>query len=257
MNNRYYLTLALGCVTLTSASFAANLGTDNASATAYQSGWVDGTDGSITGPGAYGLWFLNADTADIIHEVASVGSLSSNPPNLNTGGLSFRMAGSNGQESTAFRFIDPSGLSVGQSFSIDLAVNFRNGFKGIDIRDADTSNLLNFNVGGDDYVVNDATTGNGSIGSTYSDNSLFTVLVEQTSLNGGVWSITRSGGVSDFDTGTYSGVPSSIKLYVGSTTGTDADALFFNNLSTIPEPGHFGLMIGTSLLGLLLLRRRL
>ncbi|GHC06685.1 PEP-CTERM sorting domain-containing protein [Cerasicoccus arenae] len=256
MKHRNYLAIAaIGGVALSSSSFAAIIGTDNASASAYSGGWVDGTDGSITGIGAYGTWFLNPGV-DITHSIASVSSLSSNPPNLDTSGVSFRMTGTNGQEATAFRFIDPAGLVVGQSFSIDLAVNFRNGFKGIDMRGADTNAIFNFNIGSDDYVVSAAATGNGSIGDSYSDNTLFSIVFEQTSLAGGNWSIARSGGVTDFDSGTYTGIASSIKLYVGGTDGSDADALFFNNLATVPEPSHYGLMIGVGAMGLLFLRRR-
>ncbi len=257
MKNVLYPTLiALGSVFAVSAH-AATPGTDNASASAYSGGWTDGTDGSITGPGAYGVWFLNTDTADIVHEIDTVDSLSDNPPNLNTSGVSFRMEGKNGQEATAYRFIDPAGLDAGQSFSVQLAVNYRNGFKGIDLRGSSDENIFNFNIGGDDYVVNNATTGNGSIGDTYSDDTLFTLQFDQTTVSGGNWSITRSGGVSDFDTGTYTGVARSIKLYVGSTEGNPQDALFANNLSTVPEPEESAaIFAGLMLVAILGLRRR-
>lgn len=249
------VTLSLG---LASSAQAATLGTDNASASAYSGGWTDGSDGSITGPGAYGVWFLNADTADIVHEIASVSSLSGNAPSsLDTSGVSFRMEGTNGQEATAYRFIDQAGLDTGQSFSIQLAVNFRNGFKGIDLRGSSDENIFNFNIGDDDYVVNNATSGNGSIGNDYSDNTLFTIQFDQTTITGGNWSITRSGGVTDFDAGTYTGVARSIKLYVGSTGGTDADALFANSLATVPEPEESAALIsGMLLLALFCFRRR-
>jgi hypothetical protein len=257
MNKLTNLVLALASgIALPSLAFSATVGTDNASASAYDSGWANETDGSITGPGAYGMWFLNPDTSDITHETASVSSLSSNAPLLDTNGVSFRMAGTNGAEATAFRFIDPGGLSAGQSFSIDLAVNFRNGYKGIDLRGTSEETIFNFNVGDDDYVVNSAATGNGSIGNTYSDDTLFHIVFTQDSASGGTWSITRSGGVDDYASGTYDGVARSIKLYVGSTAGTDADALFFNNLSTIPEPGQMAVLFGAVAYGLVALRRR-
>ena len=239
-----------------SLAFSANVGTDNASAAAYDSGWVNGTDGFITGPDAYGMWFLNDDTAEIIHETASVSSLSSNAPLLDTDGVSFRMYGANGSEATAFRFIDPNGLSTAQSFSIDIAVNFRNGYKGIDLRGLSEETIFNFNIGSDDYVVNNAATGNGSIGNTYSDDTLFHIVFEQVSPTGGNWTITRSGGVDDFASGTYEGVARSLKLYVGGTAGTDADALFFNNLSTVPEPAHMSVFFGVIVSGFVAMRRR-
>ncbi len=250
-----YLALITSSALLALPCFGAYTGTDNASASAYSGGWVDGSNGHITGPDAYGMWFLNADTADIIHETASVSSLSSNAPNLNTGGVSFRMMGKNGQEATAFRFIDDDGLSAGQTFSIDLAVNFRNGYKGIDLRGISDENIFNFNIGDDDYTVNGALTGNGSIGDSYSDNTLFHIVFEQVDVSGGNWTITRSGGVSDTASGTYAGIARSFKLYIGSTAGTDADALFFNNLATVPEPSQSALLFGIICIGILLRRR--
>ncbi|MGE9295835.1 MAG: PEP-CTERM sorting domain-containing protein [Puniceicoccales bacterium] len=256
MKNKHYLTLAaISVAAIASPSYAASVGTDNASATAYAGGWLNGTDGSITGPGAYGEWFLNPG-AGVTHEIASVSSLSGNAPSLDTNGVSFRMLG-DGAEATAFRFIDPNGLSVGQSFSIELAVNFRGGYKGIDLRGAADGDptLFNFNVS-ENYVISNATTGNGDItDNSYSDDTLFTFVFEQTSAGGGNWSITRSGGVSSFNSGTYTGVARSIKLYANAG-GSNEDALFVNSLSTVPEPSHYGLMIGAGTLGLLLLRRR-
>jgi len=56
----------------------------------------------------------------------------------------------------------------------------------------------------------------------------------------------------DFDTGTYTGVASSFKLYVGQTLTGNANRLVANNLSIVPEPA-VGLL---SILGLLTLLRR-
>jgi hypothetical protein len=92
-------------------------------------------------------------------------------------------------------------FSVGQVFSIDLAVNFRNGFKGIDVRDSTTANIFNFNVGnvgaGDDYIVQFAASGNGSIGNSYSSNTAFNLSFTQTSASGGTGKIARSGGICE------------------------------------------------------------
>ena len=147
---------------------------------------------------------------------------------------------------------------AGQTFSIQLAVNFRNGYKGFDLRGDTTGDptIFNFNVGGDDYVVNNAATGNGSIGNSYSNDSIFTLAFAQTNLSGGTWSITRSGGISDFDTGTYSGVARSFKLYVGGTDGGAQDSLFVNNLATVPEPSVLGLLAAAVAGGWFLRRRR-
>ncbi|MCB9866320.1 MAG: PEP-CTERM sorting domain-containing protein [Phycisphaerales bacterium] len=148
----------------------------------------------------------------------------------------------NGTYADAYRFLDPAGLSVGQTFSIDLAVNFRSGFKGMDLRGASDETIFNFNVGGDDYAVDQAESGNGSIGNAYSNNTIFELAFTQTSAGGGTWSITRDGGVTDFDSGTYSGIARSIKLYIGGQGTAPEDDLYANNLAIVPEPAALALL---------------
>jgi len=244
------------------ANAAVDLGTDNASASAYSAGWTNGSDGFITGEGAFGQWFLNGTPpAGSGYVIQSVTTLGTSNTALNSSGVSFGMYAP-GAYLDAFRYLDPSGLGVGQSFSIQMAVNFRNGFKGFDLRGADAGDptIFNFNIGGDDYVVGSAATGNGSIGNSYSSDTLFTLAFTQTSGTGGTWDITRSGGISSFSTGTYNGIARSIKLYVGGTDPGGENYLFVNNLETIPEPSTYALLLSTGLAGWLWrsrLRRRL
>jgi hypothetical protein len=118
-----------------------------------------------------------------------------------------------------------------------MAVNWRNGAKGVNLYDTAGVKVFNFNIGGDDYVVNDALSGNGSIGNAYSSNTLLNFRFDQTSLSGGNWTVERSGGVTDLDSGTYSGALRRFAFYAGgSGTNGNNDALFFNNLSVVPEP---------------------
>lgn len=256
----FSLLLLAGLAGAPSLPAQAVLGTDNASAGAYSGGWNNGSDGFITGEGAYGQWFLTgSNPGSAGFQIASVSTLGGSST-LNSNGVSFGMFGNVGNQADAYRFIDPSGLSSGQTFSIQLAVNYRNGYKGFDLR-GDTAGdptIFNFNVGGDDYTVNNAASGNGSIGNAYSNNSIFTLAFTQTTPAGGSWSITRSGGISDFDTGTYSGVARSFKLYVGGTDGNAQDFLFVNNLATVPEPSVVGLaaLAALGLAGRRMLQRR-
>jgi hypothetical protein len=74
-----------------------------------------------------------------------------------------------------------------------MAVNCRNGAKGVDLFGTDNIQIFKFNAGSDDYTVAGAATGNGSIGNSYSNNTLFDLRFEQTSSTGGTWSIARSG----------------------------------------------------------------
>jgi hypothetical protein len=151
-------------------------------------------------------------------------------------------------QANAFRSLTTP-LTPGETFSIDLAVNFRDGFKGMDLRNAAGSAIFNFDVSNDDYRVQFAATGNGSIGNAYSSNTAFNLSFFQNTASGGNWKIVRTGGLSDVDTGTYTGVPASIKLYVGNTSGGSPSDLMANNLtiSAVPEANQiiaFGLVAG-------------
>ena len=229
---------------------AANLDVDNASASAYAGGWNSSfpawnLDGSVGQGGGFGGWNLTANPNANLR-IESVSSLGGGTL-LDTAGKSFRLNGGFyspnndanfvGAYANAVRYLDPNGLSAGQSFSFQMAVNWRNGAKGVNLYDTAGVKVFNFNIGGDDYVVNDALSGNGSIGNAYSSNTLLNFRFDQTSLSGGNWTVARSGGVTDLDSGTYSGALRRFAFYAGgSGTNGNNDALFFNNLSVVPEP---------------------
>jgi hypothetical protein len=229
---------------------AANLDVDNASASAYAGGWDSSfpawnLDGSVGQGGGFGGWNLTAQPNANLR-IESVSSLGGGTL-LDTAGKSFRLNGGFyspnndanfvGAYANAVRYLDPNGLSAGQSFSFQMAVNFRNGAKGVNLYDTAGVKVFNFNIGGDAYVVNDALSGNGSIGNAYSSNTLLNFRFDQTSLSGGNWTVERSGGVTDLDSGTYSGALRRFAFYAGgSSSNGNNDALFFNNLSVVPEP---------------------
>ena len=229
---------------------AAVFDVDNASASAYALGWgvaapewsLDGT--TFTGGGLGGWSLQAAPNADV--RLESVATLGGGSTVLDSSGQSFRLSGGfyspdggttwNGAYANAVRYLDPNGLSAGQSFSFQMAVNWRNGAKGVNLYDTAGVKVFGFNVAGDDYVVNDALSGNGSIGNAYSSNTLLDFRFDQTSLSGGNWTVTRSGGVTDVDTGTYSGVLRRVEFYAGaSTSNVNNDALFFNHLVIGPS----------------------
>jgi len=250
-----------------SMGHAANLDVDNASASAYGGGWFVSSytlDGTVASGAGFGAWNLRADpnAAVRIESVASLGGGTL----LNTGSAAFRLSGG-WYEATpgnwvqayakAERWLDPAGLDVGQAFTFQMAVNYRNGAKGVDLFGIDGTKIFNFNVGGDDYLVGNATTGNGSIGNSYSNDTLLEFRFEQTNSAGGSWTITRSGGLSDLDAGTYTGVVRRFDFYAGGTDNNNPDALFFNNFAIIPEPSSLSLLLAGGLaLGLVSLRRR-
>lgn len=240
-------TSLLLAIATTTSHAAVSVGSDFADDAAYNPNWTDGTDGGTAA--TFGAWTLTNTGGNSGHFIGSSTSLGSPGGDINTSGESFGMFGHSGETSEAFRDFNGNTLSVGQTFSLDLAVNFRNGNKGFDLRDSSDTVIFNFNVGSDDYTANGT-----SIGSTYASDSVFSLSFDQDSATGGTWSITRSGGVSDFDTGSYTGVAENFKLYNSNTdSNADANNLFANNLTIVPEPS-------AALLGaigsLLLLRRR-
>jgi len=235
-----------------SASFI-TLDADDASRPAYDDGWDNFADGSIA-PDLLGGWVFGGNAAGNVSIASAAGN--GGGASIDAAGESFRMLNPNGVFVDVFRFIDPAGLQPGQTLSFDLDVNFRSGFKGVDARRSDESNLFNLNIGGDDYVVNDVTTGGGSVGDDYNADTVFSIALDQTSSTGGTWTVTRSGGINDVDTGTFSGVVRSLKFYSGGGQGdSSADAMYFNNfaITVIPEPLAAG---AAGVLGLVTLRRR-
>lgn len=258
------------------ALHAATIGSDNASSNAYlptdgngtndtdptnnTNGWVSGDDGFVTGAAALQPWALSTTGGTAGFFMGDSRNLNAGSgANINSAGnLSFGMFGGAASSADAVRAFD-SALTIGQSFSIDIAVNFRNGQKGLDIRDAGNVVLFNFNVGdigaGDDYTVQFATTGSGSIGNAYDANSAFNLKFDQTSAGGGTWTIIRSGGVADSDSGTYTGTPTNVKLYVSGTGGGSQSDLYVNSPTTVPEPTTPALIFA-SMLGLGWIRRR-
>lgn len=257
-----YAITATGMAMMATNARSAVIFTETADNSFYNGGWSNGSSQtnnfgwflatSVTGSGSAGHFLRDSK------ELAG-----GSGGDINTGGTSWGMNGGSGGsgfgQADAYGFLkDGSGndapLNVGQTLSLEIAVNFRNGYKGVAMRDDSEAELFTFNIGGDDYSVLNATTGNGSIGNAYSNNTVFRVAMTQTSVGGGTWEITRSGGVSDYDSGTYSGVISNFKLYVGQTEDGFENDFMVNNVSVIPEPGAPLLLAASGLL--VALRRR-
>jgi len=212
-------------------SNAATPGSDLADQSAYKDGWSSGSNG---GTGFKGWNLISSTTTGacgfFIGDSKNVGGGSG--ADINVNGKSFGMFGKGKDNSAeAYRSLD-SGLKVGQTVFFDIVVNFRNGLKGVDLRNAgDEKTIFNLNIGADDYVVNNAATGNGSIGNEYSQNTIFTFSFTQTSDTGGTWKVTRKGGVSKTVSGTYTGVAESFKFYVRDTDDGSENDLYINNLT--------------------------
>lgn len=215
------------------AGMAATLGRDEADDSAYakRPAWTSGENGGTgfmgwnlvgTGEPATDRGFKIADSRGINSDVNS------------PAGVAFGLfANGKGLAAEAYRTFDAP-LDVGQTFSVDVAVNFRSGQRGLDLRAPASDNervIFNFNVGAEDYVVHKAATGNGSVGSTYDARSAFTLTFTQTGAAGGSWTVVRRGGVASKSTGTYEGRAAGVKFYVRDTDGGKENEFWINHLA--------------------------
>jgi PEP-CTERM motif len=226
-------------------------GTDNANDAAYNSGWTNGTDGGT--PATFGAWDLtNNNNGSPNFAGYFIGDSTAGAGNVNTNSKSFAIfANPSTAHANAARNFD-SALAVGQSFSLDMAVNFRNGNKGFDLRNGTTA-IFTLNIGNNAYTVSNAATGNGDLFSdTYDANTVFHLTLKQTSAGGGTWQVDRSGGLTGTASGTYSGSATGFQFFnSGTDNGNAANNLYFNNLSVsaVPEPSTLALLTGPALLG--------
>lgn len=227
---RFLVIITLFCLQFSSAQ--------NTLFSDYASNYGSWTNGSNAGTG-FSTWDLWTQNTDATHFAGHFLGSSSGQGfgDINSSGTSFSMyANPSGTfvQANAQRFLTSTGspavggrqyLLPGQSFKIDLAIAFRNGYKGIDLMDQNFGLLFNFNVGSDMY----ATTTNANLGWAYNQTSVFQLQVNQTDTNAYEVIITRGSDVytSGIRTGQFSG----FKLYVGNTDGgNDLNNLHANNL---------------------------
>lgn len=247
---------------LFSSARAASNAFDDAADPAYASGWADGSNGGF----GFGPWSITANPPGTTSAGSFLGDSTTLAPgnsggNINTAGVSFGLFGYNNAYVNAIRSFNAP-LSAGQTFSIQLAVNYRNGNKGFDVTDASGNNIFDLNIGGDDYSVNN--TGGGTtnlFNKAYDPNTVFTVYITQTSATEGSWTIVRSGGMSGTASSgifPYQGVAAGINIYNVQTTDGNLpqDYLFVNNMQIVPEPSTVVLLSGATLLGVFVYVRR-
>ncbi|WP_445714660.1 T9SS sorting signal type C domain-containing protein [Flavobacterium sp.] len=204
----------------------------------YASNYSSWTNGSNLGTGFsnWDLWTQNTDATHFAGHFLG-NSLAQGFGDINSSGSSFSMyANPTGVfvQANAQRFLSNTGspsvggrqyLLPGQSFKIDLAIAYRNGYKGIDLMDQNFGLLFNFNVGSDLY----STSTNSDLGWVYNQNSIFQLQVNQVDVTSYEVIISRDTDIyySGIRTGQFSG----FKLYVGNTdSNNDLNNLHFNNL---------------------------
>ena len=159
---------------------------------------------------------------------------------INTNGKVFALFANSGNDafSGASRQF-PKAMHRTDQFSVKVAMNFRDGAKGFDLRDSNNNSILNFNVANNQYRLN------GTIilfEDIYDANTVFefTFTQNENSLD---WTIIRTGGLSGTQSGTIAGINSgtinNIRFY-NVSDGTNDDGggarnLFFNDLNFISK----------------------
>lgn len=224
----------------------------------YGGGWTSGSNGG-SGFNPWGFTTTADNTAVIGDSTAGAGDI--NTPSDD----SFDMASANGGSFDVFRsFGGGASLAAGDTFSLDLTVNWRNGNKGFDLRN-DGTGLFNFNVGdvgdGETYTFGgvdlEAADGWGYV----SDGvySLEFEFVTETIINAKITresltDITREYELTNVDLGS---TVNNFKFYVSGTGNADPENhLYANNLQVVPEPSTYALIAGMLALGCVMQRRR-
>ena len=255
-------------LSLSMTASAATVGSDKASNYTTAT-WINGSNGG-TGFGAWGLTNNNNGTSIFAGYLIQDSTLNaSGNGNINTAGTSFGMYANPG---TAFANADRSfvgALTLGQTFSMQLAVNFRNGNKGLNVYSGGApgvgTQVFNFNtgnVGGTDgyyYTIGAGTAVN--TGFAYAADSVFTLSYTQQTATAGMFTIGRTSAGTPAANGSVniplaatSGV-SSFRIYNSGSTNSNSDNVFFNNLAVVPEPSSIAL-IAIGLTGAVIARRR-
>jgi len=206
---------------------------------------------SVTSGGAFAGNFLGDSTAGA--------------GDINTGGNSIGLfANPGGAFINADRgFI--SELVAGETFSIQLGLNFANGNKGINLFADTQGEVFNFNVGNNtgtvssaNAVLNPATSGYDYGGNNAVIDLSFTI-TSATSFDYSVSRTSEQGIQGTLFDGSVSGLTdgvSGFRLYNSGTDNGDAqNNLYANNLSVVPEPSSL-LLVGLGLLGGAHLRKR-
>ncbi len=257
---------------LASAAKAALPAYDNAADPAYANGWIDGSNGGF----GFNPWVITTNNDNTEHFAGTfIGDANASGVNggIDTDGKAFGMysntsGNTSGASVDAMRDFTGGALSAGQSFSLQIGVNYRDGGKGI-ILNGGGQILASFFIGGfpQEYALNVQ----GTDPQTYSAapfraDSLFTVTFTMDTAIQLTAHLTRTSNAGFEDLATLTttltgALPDGFNLFYGSTAQYyPQDDLFFNNFAVtnaaIPEPSTLGLLASGAALGLLRFLRR-
>ena len=168
-----YLILTL-CFTLTFIRNGQTLGVDT---------FTLGNDDSDNYGGSWNATNLGTGFSDWTFDQATpnggfagrfIGTFSSA---IDVNGNSFAMYANSGNDavSGATTYM-PKAMEEGDSFTVSVGVNFRDGNKGFDLRDGSNNTIINFNIGSDQYNI---TGTSGLFSNAYDANTVITFTFTQ------------------------------------------------------------------------------
>ena len=265
----YSLLAALSSATAALPAF------DSAADPAYDSGWTSGSNGGY----GFGAWQItnNSDATHFAGAFIGDAGASGVNPGIDTNGRAFGLyANTSGNVSgasvSATRDFTGGVLLPGQSFSVQIADNYRDGAKGILLNGASAfgTTLGGLFIGGSpqhlDLTLNDTVTLS-SVNYTsfdYHPDALYNLTITQIDAShlSAHLTLTTGAGTQDLVTLTANspGDVTGFNVYYGSTaTHYPQNDIFFNNFAVtgtaVPEPGTV-ILLGLGAVGLVAHRSR-
>ncbi|WP_116790232.1 hypothetical protein [Flavobacterium psychrotrophum] len=234
LNYYYYLLIAVVTLFTTTANAQMTFGHDEASYYTTESWTQWNSQGGI----GFTPWIMFTNGGDPAgaagHFIGS--AVEAGFGNADTDDKAFGTYGYGANEAVIYRYFNNTGAPVsdgrsplvtGQVFSIDLAVAYRNGYKGIDLLTSQGQFLWNFGMDGDRrYQVNQEDI----FQNEYLQQSVFEIKATQISAT--TFKVTITRGEEVWQSGIYNGTVGGFKIYEGNTTNNDPlNRLYFNNLT--------------------------
>jgi len=231
------------------------LASDNAGN--YGDGWTSGSNGGT----GFGAWaFDNNDDGLEVFAGSFTGSSTDGGGNIDTEGVSFALYAN---PAVAFATADrdlAAPLQPGESLRVQLALNFDNGNKGLNVftGGAGSTQLFNFNVGGGASVnAGDGLTLNAGPGQGYDYGGaavleVTVTYVTETELAYVISRTSPEGNQGVLFSGTITsespfGAPDGLRLYNSGTENADGvNNLYFNNLQILAPGGTGGVVDPTT-----------
>lgn len=240
--------LAAAVIVMGTANSFALIASDNASN--YGGTW---TNGNNFGTG-FDAWTISNNDGGGNFAGAFIGDSTVGTGDINTSGVSFGM-----YANPVAAFLDAdrafsSAMSIGDTFSFDLGVNYDNGNKGFNLYSGGIAGtqLFNFNVGNGAQIS--AGTGlslnaGSGAGYDYGGASALTLSLnyaDATTLAYSVSRVSAQGNQGILFSGTVTGTfaaPDAFRFYVAGTGNGDSENNFYaNNLNVVPEPSTYALL---------------